>query len=113
VRRLPLVLLLLAACGSPAKVTLSAEEERILRPLPVPPDDDVRRLVARGDELFVSAIPEKDPKTSLGLYGKARSSYLEAQTHYSGLVPPPLLDRVKECVNRIAALQRQQHASPQ
>lgn len=107
------LLLLLAACGSPAKPTLSADEERILRPLPEPPDDAVRGLVDRGDGFFLRAIPEKDPKAALELYGKARSSYLEAQTHYSGLVPPPLLDRVKECVNRIAALQRQKHAAPQ
>ena len=111
-RRLPIILLLLAACGTPAKVALTPDEERILRPVADPPEG-VQRLIDRGDNYFVSAIPEKDPQIALGLYGKARSSYLEAQTHYSGLVPPPLLDRVKECVNRIAALQRQRHSSPQ
>lgn len=102
---LPLVLLCLAACASP-RPPLGPEDAHVLRPLSDPPDD-VRRLVDRGDDFFVQAIG--NPGAALDLYAKARASYLEAQTHYSGIVPAPLLDRVKACVTRIAALQREQH----
>ena len=107
--RLAPVLLLLAACGAPPRPPLSADEERVLRPVPDAPDE-IRRYIERGDDYFVSAIPEKDPQTALSLYGKARTNYLEAQSRYPSFVPPPLTDRVKECVNRIAALQRQLRA---
>ena len=115
-RRLPLVLLLLASCGSPPRATPTADEERILRPIP-DATDDVRRLVDRGDALFLQALVphrQSDVPAALELYSKARASYLEAQTHYPSLTPVPsaLLDRVRECVTRIAALQRQRHASP-
>lgn len=103
---------ILAACGS-TPATLSPEDERVLRPIPnMTPE--VRALVERGDAIFVDAIPSHrggDTATALDRYSKARASYLEAQTHYSGLVPQLLLDRVKECVTRIAELQRQRHAS--
>jgi len=112
VRPLAAALLFLAACGSPPPA-LSPEDQRALRPVPdMAPD--VRALVERGDALFVDALtPQRtgDTATALDRYGKARASYLEAQTHYSGLVPQPLLDRVRECVTRIADLQRKRHAS--
>ncbi len=113
-RPLAAVLLLLAACSSSAPVTLTPEDERTLRPIP-DMNPDVRRLVANGDGFFVDALaPHRKGETvaALDLYAKARASYLEAQTHYSGIVPQPLLDRVRECVIRIAALQRQRHSSP-
>lgn len=106
-RLLPM-LLLLAACGAPPRPALSPEDERVLRPIPDPPEG-VRKLVDRGDVLFVQAIGDRG--SALELYGKARAAYLEAQTLYSGLIPAPLLDRVKACVHRIAQLQRERHRS--
>jgi hypothetical protein len=122
-------LLALSACaGSSARnVRLTAEEERILRPLADPPDR-VRRLVEEGDELFCQGIPPyrgSDPETgsdwasqvpaALDFYSRARTAYLTAQSEYSSPqpVPPPLLDRVRECVMRIALLQRRKHSTPQ
>lgn len=105
------LLVLLAACGS-SRATLSPEDERVLRPVP-DMTPAVRDLVERGDSYFVDALPphhQGDTVTALDRYSKARASYLEAQTHYSGLVPQALLDRVKECVTRIAELQRKRHA---
>ena len=104
--RLAPLLLLLAACGAPPRPALTPDEERVLRPVPDAPGE-ICSFIDRGDEIFISAIPEKDPQTALDLYGKARRSYLEAQSRYSALVPPPLIDRVRECVTRIAVLQRQ------
>jgi hypothetical protein len=103
------VLLLLAACGAPPKPALSPEDERVLRPVPDVPDGGVQSLIDRGDAYFVKAIA--DPASALDNYARARASYLEAQTHFGGLVPPALLDRVKECVTRIAALQRRVHSA--
>lgn len=114
-RRLAAVLLLLASCGSPpAPAEPTAEESRLLRPIPDAPDA-VRGLVERGDALFLRALSphrQGDVDAALDLYSKARASYLEAQTHYPSLtpIPAPLLDRVRECVTRIAALQRQRHS---
>lgn len=107
---------LLTACGSPP-VTLTPEDERALRPVP-DMSPEVRRLVDRGDALFIGALPphrKGETMAALDLYMKARASYLEAQTHYASLtpVPAPLLDRVRECVTRIAVLQRQRHAAAQ
>ena len=101
----------LAACSS-TPATLSPEDERVLRPVP-DMTPEVRPLVERGDALFVEALPPHhngDTATALDRYSRARASYLEAQTHYSGLVPQPLLDRVKACVLRIAELQRKRHS---
>jgi hypothetical protein len=112
-RPLAAVLLLLASCAAPPAPALSADEERVLRPVPDAPES-ARPLIERGDALFVRALtPHRagDAPAALDLYGKARASYLEAETHCAGIIPPPLLDRVKECVYRIAALQRQLHGS--
>lgn len=102
------VLLLLAACSAPPRPALSPEDERILRPVPEAPEG-VQALIDRGDALFVQAIG--DPASALDSYARARSAYLQAQVHYAGLVPQPLLDRVNECVLRIAALRRRVHSS--
>jgi hypothetical protein len=127
-RRLPALLLLLAAgCagGSAGNVRLTAEEERILRPLGDPPDA-VRRLVADGDQKFLEGIPpfrRSDPETgadwqnevkvALACYQKARESYLAAQGKYlPGPVPPPLLDRGNESLARIAILLKRQRSVP-
>ncbi len=112
--RLAAVLLLLASCSGPPPATPTADEERVLRPIEKPPDA-VRSLVERGDALFLRALAphrQGDADAALDLYSKARASYLEAQTHYPSLtpLPAPLLDRVRECVTRIAALQRQRHS---
>jgi hypothetical protein len=121
------LLMLLAGCagGSAGNVRLTPQEERILRPLGDPPDK-VRRLVAEGDQLFLKGIPpyrESDPETgsdwpqkvavAFDFYTRARASYLAAQGEYSGLsVPPPLLDRVNECVARLATLERRRRSAP-
>jgi hypothetical protein len=110
--RLAAALLLLSACSAPPPADLTADEERVLRPVPDAPEA-ARPLIDRGDAYFVRALgPHRagDAPAALDLYGKARSSYLEAETHCGGFIPPPLLDRVKECVTRIAALQRQIHS---
>lgn len=124
-----LAILALTACAGPSgarNVRLTPEEERILRPIPDPPDR-VRRLVEQGDEMFLQGIPpyrridpESNPDwtsqvtSALDCYTRARSSYLAAQGEFPSPqpVPPPLLDRVRECVLRIAALQKQRHAGP-
>ena len=127
-----LALLFLASCAgasSARNVRLTPEEERILRPLVGPPDR-VRTLVERGDDLFLQGIPSwraSDPETgadwasnldsALDFYSRARTSYLTAQSEYvsPSPVPPPLLDRVRECVMRIAAIYKRKHmpAKPQ
>lgn len=120
-------LLLLASCAgsSAGNVRLTAEEERILRPLGDPPDA-VRRLVAEGDQMFLKGIPpfrRSDPETgsdwtreakvALDCYTQARESYLAAQGKYlPGPVPPPLLDRGNETVARIALLIKRQRSAP-
>jgi len=123
-----LVLALSACSGGPSarNIRLTPEEERILRPLAEPPDR-VRRLVAEGDELFLQGIPPfraSDPETgadwarelpvAMDCYTRARRAYLTAQSEYPSPqpVPPPLLDRVRECVMRIAALSKRQHSTP-
>ena len=107
-----------AACaGSPAPaVPLTPDEERILRPL-VDPPDRVRSLVEDGDRLFLKGIPpyrgsEPDATLAMECYRKARTSYLTAQGLYvsPAPVPPPLLDRVNECVLRIAVLIKRQRS---
>jgi len=110
------LLLLLASCGGPPQAAPTDDEVRLLRPIPDAPAP-VRELVERGDGFFLQALaPHRgnDAAAALELYGRARSSYLEAQTHYRSPtpVPAPLLGRVRECVNRIAALQRLRHATP-
>lgn len=120
------LLLLLAACGttsSARQVRLTPEEERTLRPM-IDPPDRVRSLVEKGDDLFVQGIPAwraSDPEAggdwasnvdpALDFYSRARTAYLTAQSEYvsPSPVPPPLLDRVRECVMRIAALNRRKH----
>lgn len=126
--RTAVALVLLAGCagGSAGNVRLTAQEERILRPLGDPPDR-VRRLVAEGDQLFLKGIPpyrESDPETGSDwlakttaahdLYTRARQSYLAAQGEFSGgmSVPPPLLDRVNECVQRLAVLEKRRRSAP-
>jgi hypothetical protein len=125
--RAAVAIVLLAGCasGSAGNVRLTAQEERILRPLGDPPDK-VRRLVAEGDQYFLKGIPpwrESDPETNtdwtrnvataFDLYTKARSNYLAAQGEFSGFtVPPPLLDRVNECVARLAVLERRRRSVP-
>jgi len=115
-RILPLALLLAASCASPPAVELTEQEKTVLRPVPNPPDE-VRGLVDKGDALFLQAIPAQrsgDSVAALDFYSRARKAYLEAETHYGGFVPipSPLLDRVRECVIRIAVLQKQRHSSP-
>jgi hypothetical protein len=123
------LLLLLAACSAPSSahnVRLTPEEERVLRPLPNPPDR-VRTLVEQGDEFFLKGIPSwrtADPETghdwptnaaaAKDYYARARTQYLTAQSEYASPspVPPPLLDRVRECVMRLAALERWIHSVP-
>lgn len=127
-RATPVVMvMLLSACagGSAGNVRLTPQEERILRPLGAPPDR-IRRLVDEGDQLFLKGIPhyrKSDPETgsdwpeevaaAFDLYTRARKSYLAAQGEYSGMsVPPPLLDRVNECVARIAVLDKRRRSLP-
>jgi hypothetical protein len=114
-----IALLLIAGCaGAPAAtVPLTADEQRILRPLTDPPDR-VRRLVDEGDQLVLKGIPPfrgPEPDTALAMecYTKARTSYLTAQGLYLSPqpVPPPLLDRVNETVARIAVLIRRQRGT--
>ncbi|MBI3855840.1 MAG: hypothetical protein HY293_09145 [Planctomycetes bacterium] len=117
-----------AGCAAPSAghVRLTPEEERILRPLADPPER-IRRLVEEGDQQFLKGIPPlraSDPETgsdwprnlseALECYTKARSSYLAAQGQYASPqpVPPPLLDRVNETVQRIALLNKRRHAAP-
>jgi len=113
-----LALLLLAGCAAApaASVPLTPDEERILRPLTNPPDR-IRSLVEDGDRLFVKGIPpfrgpEPDVTQAMDCYTKARTAYLTAQGLYVSPqpVPPPLLDRVNECVSRIAVLIRRQRS---
>ena len=109
--RLAAVLMLLASCASPPPVELTDHEKHVLRAGAESPDVD------QGDEAFRSAAGAErsgDADGALKNFAAARSHYLQAQLSYTGLasVPAPLLDRVKECVVRIAALQRQRHATP-
>lgn len=116
----------LAGCAGSARApaALTPEEEHLLRPVPDAPEP-VERLIEEGDRLFrdgvapyrasdpaagsgaASAIPE-----ALDLYRRARLSYVTAQSRYSGLqpVPPALMERIRECVMRIATLERRRHA---
>ncbi|HUR38009.1 MAG TPA: hypothetical protein VM222_00865 [Planctomycetota bacterium] len=109
--RLAAALLLLASCASPAPVELTDHEKYVLRGGAASDDAD------RGDEAFLKAVRAErsgDADGALKHFAAARTHYLQAQLRYTGLasVPAPLLDRVKECVTRIAALQRQRHATP-
>jgi len=111
VSRLAAVLLLLASCASPTPVELTEHEKHVLRPGAESSDVD------QGDDAFREAVRAErsgDIDGALKSFATARTHYLQAQLRYPGLasVPAPLLDRVKECVNRIAALQRQRHATP-
>lgn len=123
-------LLLLASCfdshshSTTRELRLTPEEERILRPVSNA-SDRVSKLVDQGDELFRKGIPvwrASDPETgpswamnvdpALDLYSRARTFYLTAQSEYPSPspVPAPILDRVRECVMRIAALQKLKHS---
>jgi hypothetical protein len=111
VSRLAAVLLLLASCASPAPVELTEHEKHVLRP------GADSENVENGDAAFLEAVRAErsgDVDGALKSFATARTHYLKAQLGYPGLasVPAPLLDRVKECVTRIAALQRQRHATP-
>jgi hypothetical protein len=111
VSRLAAVLLLLASCSSPPPVELTDHEKHVLRPGVASADVD------QGDDAFRKAVGEErsgDADGALKHFAQARTHYLQAQLSYTGLasVPAPLLDRVKECVVRIAALQRQRHSTP-
>jgi hypothetical protein len=121
------LVLLLGACasGSAGNVRLTPEEERILRPLGDPPDE-VRRLVAEGDQLFLQGIPplrrsspetgadwQSDAKVALDCYTRARNAYSAAQGKYlPGPVPPPLLDRGNESLARMALLTKRLRSAP-
>jgi len=114
-----LALLLLVSCSSSSvpNVSLTPEEERILRPL-VDPTNRVRKLVEDGDQLFMKGIEpfrgrELDTALAMECYTKARTAYLTAQGLYASPqpVPPPLLDRVNETVARLAILIKRQRAS--
>ena len=110
-RILAAALLLLASCGAPP--VPSPEDERVLRPIPDAPEA-ARPHLERGDETFVRASAAQrgdDGAAALDLYRRARSSYLQAEALCGGFIPPPLIDRATECVNRIAALQRQVHTN--
>ena len=117
IRSLPLLLLAACASGSAPSISLTPEEERILRPLTNPPDR-VRRLVEDGDQLFLKGIEpfrghDLDTAVAMDCYTKARTAYLTAQGLYASPqpVPPPLLDRVNETVARLTILIKRQRAS--
>ena len=106
--RASLALLLLASCASPPPPELTGEERDLLRPYETS-TDSIRRKVESGDALFqqaISAQKQADRPEALRLYQSARSEYLQAQVESGRPVPAPLIRRVNECVNRIAALQR-------
>ena len=121
------LLLALAACSSPHRdkdFQFTPEERQLLEPLPEKTPEKVRRMVEHGDELFAEATPayrrsdaasgpnwETRNSMALELYTRARESYIAAQAESGLKVPPPILDRSKECLNRIVALQKMKRAA--
>ena len=121
------LLLVLAACSTPHRdkdFQFTPEEKQLLQPLPDKTPEKVRRMVEHGDELFAQATPayrradaesganwETRNAMALDLYTRARESYIAAQAESGLKVPPPILDRSKECLNRMVALQKMKRAA--
>jgi len=116
------LLLALAACSSPPtdkEFQFTPEERQLLQPLPDTTPEKVRKLVGHGDELFREATPafrRADPDSgpnwearnamAIELYARARESYIAAHAESGLKVPPPILERSKECLTRLLALQK-------
>ena len=115
-----LLLALAAGCASTSDkdFQLTPEERQVLRPIPDAPEK-VRRMVEHGDELFIQATPafrRSDPDSgpnwetrnamAVDLYTRARESYVAAQAESGLKVPQAILDRSRECLTRVLALQR-------
>ena len=103
---------------------LTPEERLLLAPLPEKTSDPVRRMVDHGDQLFLQATPafrRSDLESGPGwetrnamatdLYTRARESYVAAQAESGLKVPQPILDRSRECLNRLLQLQKQKRAA--
>jgi hypothetical protein len=101
------------------------EEKLLLQPLPDTTPRKVRSLVEQGDELFAQATPayrRADPESgadwesrnamAFDLYTRARASYVAAQAESGLMVPPPILDRSKECLTRLVALRKMKRSAP-
>jgi hypothetical protein len=122
-----LLLALAAGCSSPPRdkdFQFTPEERELLQPLPETTPEAVRKMVEHGDDLFAQATPayrRADPQSgpnwetrhamALDLYTRARESYIAAQAESGLIVPPPILKRSRECLNRMVALQRMKRAA--
>jgi len=82
-------------------------------------------MVGHGDELFAQATPayrRADPNSgpnwetrnamATDLYTRARESYIAAQAESGLMVPRPTLDRSRECLTRLVALQKLKRSAP-
>ena len=119
--------LLGAGCSSASTdkdFDFTPEEKLLLQPLPDTTPQKVRSMVQRGDEFFAQATPayrragpESGPNwesrnaLATDLYTRARESYVAAQAESGLMVPPPILDRSKECLTRILALRKMKRSA--
>jgi hypothetical protein len=128
--RLPTAALLLALLGCSSPPTdkdfqFTPEEKALLQPLPDTVPQKVRTMVQHGDDLFAQATPafrradaesgknwETRNAMALDLYTRARESYVAAQAESGLKVPQPILDRSKECLMRLVALQKMKRSTP-
>ncbi len=122
-----LLLLAAASCSSPPTdkdFQFTPEERELLKPLPDKTPENVRKMVEHGDQLFKQATPayrradaESGPNwetrnaMALDLYTRARESYVAAQAESGLIVPQPILDRSRECLLRLVALQKMKRAA--
>jgi hypothetical protein len=128
--RIPAAALLFAIAGCSSRPSdkdfhFTPEERQLLQPLPDTTPEKVRKMVGHGDELFAQATPayrRADPESgpnwetrnaqAFDLYTRARESYVAAQAESGLKVPQPILDRSKECLTRLLALQKLKRSAP-